>query len=100
MVMPVTPGSVAVVGTAWAPVRGVDRVQVRAHEGPWHDAELAVETSPRSWRRWRCDVDVQAGAPRLQVRCGERGMGWQDPSSRSPHPLDATGLHQVLVAAH
>ncbi len=97
VVMPVTAGSVAVVGTAWAPVRGVDRVQVRVDEGPWHDAELAGETSPRSWRRWRCDVAVRAGARRLQVRCAERATGWQNPSPRSPHPLDATGLHQVLI---
>lgn len=96
-VMPVAAGMVAVVGTAWAPVMGVDRVQVRADDGPWHDAELAGSIGVRSWRRWRCDVRVPAGSRRLQVRCAERDTGWQDPSPRSPHPLDATGLHQVLV---
>lgn len=100
VVMPVTAGTVSVVGTAWAPVRGVDRVQVRADDGPWWDAELAEQISVRSWRRWRCDVDVAAGTRRLQVRCSERTTGWQDATVRAPHPFDATGLHQVLVEAH
>ena len=97
MVVPV--GVVAVVGTAWAPVRGVDRVQLRADDGPWNEAELAAETSVRSWRRWRCDLHVPPGARRLQVRCGDREGTWQDARRTSPHPLDATGLHQVRIAA-
>lgn len=99
VVMDVPAGVVAVVGTAWAPVRGVDRVQVRVDDGPWTDAELAAETSVRSWRRWRCDLHVQPGARGLQVRCAERDGTWQDARHRTPHPLDATGLHQVRVAS-
>ena len=41
---------VLLAGTAWAQHTGVERVEVRADDGPWLPAQLATEVNLDTWR--------------------------------------------------
>ena len=46
-------GAVVVAGVAWAPTRGVSRVEVQVDDGPWEPAELSTPLSAATWVQWR-----------------------------------------------
>lgn len=86
---------VALVGTAWAPPRGVGRVEVRLDGGGWEPAHLAHELAPESWRRWRLAVRLPAGQHRAAVRAIARDEEVQDGTRRAPFPSGVTAYHEV-----
>ncbi|MGH3344257.1 MAG: molybdopterin-dependent oxidoreductase [Carbonactinosporaceae bacterium] len=90
-------GPVAVAGLAWSQRRGIDRVEVRADEGPWHEARLAAEDNQDTWRQWRWMWDATPGTHRLEARARDR-TGYTQTSRREPvAPDGATGWHSVTV---
>lgn len=90
-------GKVPVAGVAWAPGRGIDRVEVRVDDGPWQGATLADVTSVETWRLWRWDWVATPGRHTLQVRA-TAGDGEVQPEERSDvFPDGATGWHTVGV---
>jgi hypothetical protein len=90
-------GPVTVAGLAWAQGRGIDVVEVRADEGPWERAELAVEDNTDTWRQWRWTWQATPGSHQLQVRASDR-TGYTQTSRREPiAPNGATGWHSVTV---
>ncbi|HEY0444149.1 MAG TPA: molybdopterin-dependent oxidoreductase, partial [Candidatus Limnocylindrales bacterium] len=60
-------GRVTVAGVAWAPDRGVSRVEV-AIDGAWRDATMSTPISAATWVQWRTDWDATAGEHVLAVR--------------------------------
>ena len=95
----VTAGEVVVAGVAWAPTRGIDRVEVRLDDGAWQEAELTEPLSPDAWVQWRTTVDVPSGGHVLQVRATDGDGGTQPPGPVPPRPDGAEGWHQVTVRA-
>ena len=64
-----TAGSpVAIAGVAWAPTRGITRVEVQVDDGPWKDATLGEEYGSTTWRQWTTTWTPTAGEHRIQVR--------------------------------
>ncbi|WP_122261567.1 molybdopterin-dependent oxidoreductase [Ornithinimicrobium cerasi] len=92
-----TAGPTTVAGVAWAQTVGIDRVQVRAGEGGWQDAELGVEDSDETWRAWRWVWDAEPGTHRLEVRATDRAGRVQTPRREPIAPDGSTGWHNVTV---
>jgi len=90
---------VAVAGVAWAPGRGVAKVEVQVDDGPWHEARLGEEHASTTWRQWVWDWTPTAGEHRLQVRATD-GTGATQPEARTPvAPDGATGWDRITVSA-
>ena len=90
-------GRTAVAGVAWAPHRGIDAVQVRADNGPWNQARLALVPGIDTWRQWVWEWDAPPGLHTLQVRATDGSHATQ-PSRRVPiFPNGATGWDTVTV---
>jgi DMSO/TMAO reductase YedYZ molybdopterin-dependent catalytic subunit len=90
-------GTVTVAGVAWAQHRGIERVEVRVDDGPWHDATLAATVSSDTWRQWTWRWAATAGSHRLTVRATD-STGRTQPAEVSPvAPDGATGWHTVPV---
>ena len=90
-------GPRAIAGVAWAPDRGIDRVEVKIGNGPWVDAELSTEISDNSWRQWQMAWDPAPGQYKLQVRATDGEGVTQTDVRRPPAPDGATGYHTIDV---
>jgi DMSO/TMAO reductase YedYZ molybdopterin-dependent catalytic subunit len=93
----VAAGPTVVAGVAWAPLRGVEGVEVRVDEGPWITAEVTDPASDRAWVQWRTTIDLAAGERLLEVRATDGSGDPQTDVRRPPRPDGATGYHRVRV---
>lgn len=84
-------------GVAWAPHRGIARVEVQVDEEPWRDAELAAELNTSAWRQWLFRWTAGPGRHRLRVRATTADGETQTGASAPPAPNGATGYHAVRV---
>jgi DMSO/TMAO reductase YedYZ molybdopterin-dependent catalytic subunit len=91
-------GEVAVAGVAWAPDRGVSRVEVQVDDGEWTDAELALAISDATWIQWRYPWSAAAGEHSLRVRATDGSGMVQESRQTRPAPDGARGYHTVLVS--
>jgi DMSO/TMAO reductase YedYZ molybdopterin-dependent catalytic subunit len=90
-------GRTPVAGVAWAPHRGIERVQVSADGGPWYDARLAAADGIDTWRQWVWYWDATPGLHQLQVRATD-GTGATQPARRTGvFPSGATGWDSAAV---
>jgi DMSO/TMAO reductase YedYZ molybdopterin-dependent catalytic subunit len=90
-------GRIAVAGVAWAPHRGIARVQVQADGGPWHDARLAAADGIDTWRQWVWYWDAAPGLHQIQVRATD-GTGVTQPAARTGiFPNGATGWDSAAI---
>jgi DMSO/TMAO reductase YedYZ molybdopterin-dependent catalytic subunit len=90
-------GDVVVAGVAWAQHRGIDRVEVRVDDGPWHQATLAGTVSADTWRQWSWTWPATPGEHLVTVRATD-STGETQPEELSPvAPDGATGWHTVRV---
>jgi DMSO/TMAO reductase YedYZ molybdopterin-dependent catalytic subunit len=92
-----TAGVHPIAGVAWAPHRGIRRVEVQVDDGPWIEAELSSPLSMDAWVQWRIDHDFRPGRHRIRVRATDASGAVQDEQRRPPAPDGATGWHQVTV---
>jgi hypothetical protein len=90
-------GPTPIAGVAWAPGRGIDRVEVRVDEGPWESARLSDALSEHTWVQWAHTWDATPGAHRLQVRATDGDGHTQTAELAPPAPSGATGYHTVRV---
>ncbi len=89
-------GRVPVAGVAWAPDRGISRVEV-AVDGEWREARLSNPISDATWVQWRLDWEATPGSHELKVRATD-GRGEVQTEDRSqPAPDGARGHHTVVV---
>ena len=92
----VKPGTVKVAGIAWAPDRGVSRVEV-AIDGAWRDARLSMPISDTTWVQWVTDWDATAGRHTIQVRATDGAGVVQEELRSPPAPDGARGWHTIDV---
>jgi DMSO/TMAO reductase YedYZ molybdopterin-dependent catalytic subunit len=93
----VPPGPRAIAGVAWAPNRGISRVEVRIDEGEWMEAELSKPLADDAWRQWNVAWDPAPGAYTLQVRATDGDGETQTEDIARPAPDGATGYHTIRV---
>lgn len=87
-------GQVVVAGVAWAPNRGISKVEVQLGEGAdWVEAELSEPLSNDSWRQWRTVWDAPPGRHAVRVRAVDGDGNLQTSQIQRPAPSGATGLH-------
>jgi hypothetical protein len=101
-----TPGSgasfaagqeVPIAGVAWAPDRGIERVEVRVDDGPWLEAELGDALSVDTWRQWLVRWPATSGRHGIEVRATDGTGDTQTDDQAPPAPSGATGWHRIEI---
>ena len=91
------PGPVDIDGLAWAPGRGVQRVEVRVDGGPWQTAMLSRAISKATWVQWMLRWQATPGTYTIEVRATDGTGAVQTATPGAPAPAGATGYDQVRV---
>ncbi len=95
---PVTAGLIAVAGVAWAPDRGISKVEVQVDNGDWRTATLSTAAfGPQAWVQWKYAWQATSGTHRLTVRATDGTGALQDPQVTPPPPDGARGYHWIEV---
>jgi DMSO/TMAO reductase YedYZ molybdopterin-dependent catalytic subunit len=92
-------GSAVIGGVAWAPTRGISKVEVRVDDGEWQEAKLGPELANTTWRQWWMKWNATSGDHRLSVRATD-GTGEQQGEKYVPVlPNGAEGWHTISISA-
>ncbi len=85
-------------GVAWAPHRGIEKVEVSTDGGEtWAEARLAKQLDIDTWRQYLYDWEAKPGDYTLQVRATDGEGETQTAEKAPPHPSGATGYHSIAV---
>jgi DMSO/TMAO reductase YedYZ molybdopterin-dependent catalytic subunit len=80
-----------IAGVAWAPDRGISRVEVQVDGGDWQEARLSTPISDATWVQWVVDWDATPGDHTIVARATD-GTGATQTSERTrPDPDGARG---------
>ncbi len=91
----VTEDPLVLAGVAWAPTRGIERVEVQVDDGEWVDAELTTPLSSKAWVQWKVEMASSSGDHTARVRATD-GTGETQTAERArPAPNGATGYHEI-----
>lgn len=90
-------GRQPVAGVAWAPSRGIERVEVRVDDGPWQEARLSDSLGVDAWRQWVWEWDAAPGAHTITARATDGTGEVQTTRVAPPAPDGASGLHSLRV---
>ncbi|TFV58296.1 molybdopterin-binding oxidoreductase, partial [Geodermatophilus sp. DF01-2] len=88
-------GPTPIAGVAWAPTRGIERVEVRIDDGPWQEAELAAPYDVDVWRQWVLPWDATPGVHRIAARATD-GAGEVQTDQRTPVAPDGASGYPVI----
>lgn len=92
-------GTIPVGGVAWAPHRGISKVEVSTDGGDtWNEARLAKQLDEDTWRQYVYNWDAKPGDYTLQVRATDGDGQTQTNKKGPPHPGGATGYHTKEVS--
>ncbi len=93
-----TAGTTAVAGVAWAQHKGIEAVEVRVDQGPWHEATLAAVPGVDTWRQWSWPWPATAGTHLIEARATDK-TGYTQTSLIEPEaPNGASGYPSVQVS--
>jgi len=93
----VAAGKVPLGGLAWAPLSGVDKVEVQIDEEPWQLAEVVPGGTGMTWAQWRLPWNATPGKHIISVRVIARDGEIQVDDVRPVAPSGATGHHTIGV---
>jgi DMSO/TMAO reductase YedYZ molybdopterin-dependent catalytic subunit len=89
--------TIALAGVAWAPDRGVARVEV-AIDGEWRAARITTPISDATWLQWRYDWESPSGGHHeIRVRATDGRGDVQTAERTRPDPDGARGHHTISV---
>lgn len=101
-------GGQAVAGVAWAPDRGIAKVEVQFAAivdgqpdlaAPWVETQLSADIGNNAWRQWYHEWQAPAGDHVIRVRATDND-GYTQTEQRAPvAPNGATGWHGIVVRA-
>jgi DMSO/TMAO reductase YedYZ molybdopterin-dependent catalytic subunit len=91
------PGRIAVAGIAWAQHKGIEAVEARVDNGPWHVARLAAVPDLDTWRQWAWEWNATPGTHLLEARATDKTGYTQTAVQAPPAPNGATGYPGVRV---
>jgi len=83
-------GRVPIAGVAWAPDRGVAKVEVSI-DGVWQEARLSSPISDATWVQWVVEWDVTPGDHTIMVRATDKTGETQTDVRTAPAPDGARG---------
>ena len=90
-------GRQVIAGIAWAPDRGISRVEVQIDGGDWNKATISTPISKATWVQWKFDWEPARGEHKIMVRATD-GTGKTQPMERTrPDPDGARGWHSRTV---
>ena len=93
----ITAGPTWIDGVAWAPDRGIEKVEVRIDQGPWQPAMLSRAISEATWVQWALRWSATPGSHTIEVRAID-GTGTTQTADRTdPAPSGARGHHTIQV---
>jgi len=84
-------GPTKIAGVAWAPTRGIARVEVQVDDGQWTAAGLRDVASDNTWRQWVLDWEATPGDHVIRARATDGEGAVQVDSYSPPEPNGATG---------
>ena len=90
-------GRITVAGVAWAPAKGIAKVEASADNGPWQQATLAADGGIDTWRQWMWAWDARPGLHNLRVRATDNSGATQTSQRAYPVPSGASGWDSVVV---
>ena len=90
-------GQQPIAGVAWAPDRGVSKVEVQVDEAAWATAELSTPISDATWVQWLYQWDASAGSHTIRVRATDGTGEVQTSQVTEPAPDGARGYHTISV---
>jgi DMSO/TMAO reductase YedYZ molybdopterin-dependent catalytic subunit len=90
-------GHTPVAGVAWAPDRGVQRVEVRIDDGDWVAATISNPISRSTWVQWLYDWNATPGNHTIEVRATDGTGDIQTDQVTPPAPDGARGHDRVKV---
>jgi DMSO/TMAO reductase YedYZ molybdopterin-dependent catalytic subunit len=90
-------GTTPIAGVAWAPDRGIRKVEVQVDDGPWTEAQLAHVLSKDTWCEWMLPWVATPGSHTLRVRAIDGTGTTQTSQTAPPEPNGATGWHTRKV---
>jgi len=82
---------VQVGGVSFAGSRGIQRVELRADQGPWSPVELEASLSQYCWTRWKGELRIAAGAQFVEARAMDGEGKWQASVERPLFPDGVSG---------
>ena len=86
-----------IAGIAWAPTRGIERVEVNVDDEGWLPCQLGEALGDETWVQWHREWTPSAGQHRIQVRATDGDGITQRSEEVSPAPNGAEGWHTVTV---
>jgi hypothetical protein len=89
----ITAGRQAIAGVAWAPDRGISKVEVQVDGGDFREAMLSTPISNATWVQWRLDWDATPGDHTIVVRATDGKGELQTVDRTRPDPDGARGWH-------
>ncbi len=85
-------------GVAWAPHRGISKVEVSTDDGKtWNNARLATQLDKNTWRQYVYNWEAKSGDHTLKVRATDGTGATQTSKTSPPHPSGAAGYDTVNV---
>ena len=90
----VTAGQATVAGVAWAPTRGISKVEVAVDGAGWAPAQLSVPLADTTWIQWR---DERGGSDGLASNLGTRHGRHRRAAGREP---DSAAARRRARLAH
>ena len=90
------PGRLPIAGIAWAPDRGISKVEVGIDD-QWHEATLSAPISKATWVQWLYPWEATAGQHVISVRATDGTGVLQDETPSRPAPDGARGWHTISV---
>ena len=93
-------GPLTIAGVAWAPDRGISRVEVSIDRGEWLTCTLSGRISKAVWVQWQVPWTAAPGTHSIEVRATDGNGDVQTASVSPPAPDGARGHHTINVAVH
>jgi DMSO/TMAO reductase YedYZ molybdopterin-dependent catalytic subunit len=95
----VAAGAVPIAGVAWAPDRGVDKVEVAIDGGEWQEAQISDPLNDSAWVQWVLPWSAPAGSGEheIKVRATDGSGEVQTADTTPPAPDGARGHHTIKV---
>jgi len=90
-------GPTTIAGVAWAPDRGVSRVEVSIDDGEWQAARLSRPISDATWVQWSLEWTAEPGRHTIEVRATDGTGEVQTADITGAAPDGARGHHRVTV---